>query len=194
MRQYIIYAVAMADSDQEALEMAQATATAHSDIISHPSAVSQSMAYPAAAAASPAASASTTQTASDHDTEARPASRETSAAAAQAGSIKAQAQSHPPAASETASQAAPQLPSGPTTWKAPQASTFNTKSPAVSAQTELELESANVARWPGQLMSVKQGMKAMRQYLGSVGRYGPGSGAFLTPMYGCAELPQAFCR
>lgn len=25
-------------------------------------------------------------------------------------------------------------------------------------------------------------------------RYGPGTGAFLVPLYGCGELPQAFCR
>ena len=41
---------------------------------------------------------------------------------------------------------------------------------------------------------MEQGVKALRQYLSSVGQYGPISGAFLTPMHGCAELPQAFCR
>ena len=34
----------------------------------------------------------------------------------------------------------------------------------------------------------------MRQQFGSLERYGAGGGAFLTPLYGCGELPQAFCR
>ena len=29
---------------------------------------------------------------------------------------------------------------------------------------------------------------------GDLGRYGPGTGAFLLPVYGGGELPQAFCR
>lgn len=33
-----------------------------------------------------------------------------------------------------------------------------------------------------------------RQYIGSLGRYGPATGPFLTPVYGSGELPQAFCR
>ena len=34
----------------------------------------------------------------------------------------------------------------------------------------------------------------MRQQFGSLERYGAGAGAFLAPLYGCGELPQAFCR
>lgn len=34
----------------------------------------------------------------------------------------------------------------------------------------------------------------LRLYMDSLGRYGTDAGPFLTPMYGCGELPQAFCR
>ena len=44
------------------------------------------------------------------------------------------------------------------------------------------------------LLSTEAGVVAMRQYVDSVGRYGPNTGPLLTPMYGCGELPQAFCR
>lgn len=55
-------------------------------------------------------------------------------------------------------------------------------------------DSSAVAEPPQGLLSTEAGLAAMRQYLGSVGRYGPSTGALLTPMYGCGELPQAFCR
>lgn len=61
----------------------------------------------------------------------------------------------------------------------------NSYSPAVAtAKAEL----------PEGLLSTEAGLRAIRQYLGSLGRHGPNTGALLTPMYGCAELPQAFCR
>lgn len=39
-----------------------------------------------------------------------------------------------------------------------------------------------------------EALKLFKLYLESVGRYGVDTGPFLTPMYGCGELPQAFCR
>ena len=49
---------------------------------------------------------------------------------------------------------------------------------------------ALVARVPA--VTTRQGMQMISQYLGSLGRYG--SAAYLCPMYGSCELPQAFCR
>ncbi len=37
-------------------------------------------------------------------------------------------------------------------------------------------------------------MELFKLYIESVGRYGIDAGPFLTPLYGCGELPQAFCR
>jgi len=42
--------------------------------------------------------------------------------------------------------------------------------------------------------SVKQGLEMLKTHSLSVGRYGPGTGAYLSPMYGCGEIPQALCR
>ena len=39
-----------------------------------------------------------------------------------------------------------------------------------------------------------EAIKLLRLYVASVGRYGIDAGPFLTPLYGCGELPQAFCR
>ena len=47
---------------------------------------------------------------------------------------------------------------------------------------------------PPECMSAREGLAAMRQQFGSLERYGAGVGAFLAPLYGCGELPQAFCR
>ncbi|GAB4822847.1 hypothetical protein N2152v2_009893 [Parachlorella kessleri] len=44
------------------------------------------------------------------------------------------------------------------------------------------------------VFSAAAALKLMGIHLGSVGRYGQDAGPFLTPMYGCGELPQAFCR
>jgi len=46
---------------------------------------------------------------------------------------------------------------------------------------------------PG-IVSAREGKAAMAKYIASVGRYGPGTGAFLVPLYGMGEIPQAFCR
>ena len=43
-------------------------------------------------------------------------------------------------------------------------------------------------------MTAREGLAVMRQQFGSLERYGAGAGAFLAPLYGCGELPQAFCR
>ena len=38
------------------------------------------------------------------------------------------------------------------------------------------------------------GFRALGRYVASLGRFGPGVGAALTPAYGSGEFPQAFCR
>mmetsp|Transcript_26686 Transcript_26686/g.87507 ORF Transcript_26686/g.87507 Transcript_26686/m.87507 type:complete len:590 (+) Transcript_26686:68-1837(+) len=43
-------------------------------------------------------------------------------------------------------------------------------------------------------VGAEAGMAAVHQYLTSIGRFGAGQGAFLAPLYGVGELPQAFCR
>jgi hypothetical protein len=40
----------------------------------------------------------------------------------------------------------------------------------------------------------EEALRLLRRYVESAGRYGPAAGPLLTPMYGCGELPQAFCR
>ncbi len=47
---------------------------------------------------------------------------------------------------------------------------------------------------PPECMSAREGLAVLRQQFGSLERYGAGAGAFLAPLYGCGELPQAFCR
>lgn len=41
-------------------------------------------------------------------------------------------------------------------------------------------------------LTFNEGIKKIRTYLSSIGRYG--NTPFLFPMYGCGELPQCFCR
>ncbi|EIE25039.1 FAD/NAD(P)-binding domain-containing protein [Coccomyxa subellipsoidea C-169] len=43
-------------------------------------------------------------------------------------------------------------------------------------------------------VSTADGMAALARYMESVGRYGADTAAFLVPLYGGGELPQAFCR
>ncbi|PRW45613.1 rab s geranylgeranyltransferase component A 2 [Chlorella sorokiniana] len=43
-------------------------------------------------------------------------------------------------------------------------------------------------------MTAAEGLEQLRLFVQSAGRYGPDTGPFLTPLYGCGELPQAFCR
>ncbi|CAL8462001.1 g1532 [Coccomyxa elongata] len=46
----------------------------------------------------------------------------------------------------------------------------------------------------GRPVSAAGGMAALARYMESVGRYGADTAAFLVPLYGGGELPQAFCR
>lgn len=46
----------------------------------------------------------------------------------------------------------------------------------------------------GLTLKAPEALNSLRSYVESCGRYGPDTGPFLTPMYGCGELPQAFCR
>ena len=62
----------------------------------------------------------------------------------------------------------------------------------VVAEQALEGASAAAAELPP--LSAAAALRLLRLYTQSSGRYGPGTGPFLTPMYGCGELPQAFCR
>jgi Rab proteins geranylgeranyltransferase component A len=43
-------------------------------------------------------------------------------------------------------------------------------------------------------MTCMKALELFKLYVESVGRYGIDTGPFLTPLYGCGELPQAFCR
>jgi len=43
-------------------------------------------------------------------------------------------------------------------------------------------------------ISAAEGKAAMLKYIASAGRHGPGTGAFILPLYGSGEIPQAFCR
>lgn len=69
-----------------------------------------------------------------------------------------------------------------------------TAAAAAEHQLAADIPAAAASASTSGMMTVEQGVQALRQYLSSVGRHGPSSGAFLTLMYGCAELPQAFCR
>ena len=44
------------------------------------------------------------------------------------------------------------------------------------------------------VMTAAEGQKALAQHAASMGRFGLGAGAFLTPLYGGSEMSQAFCR
>jgi len=163
MRQFIMYAVAMADSDQESLVTDQ---PAPSPSQSQPTQASSRLKPPAvsqhASAAAPSDSASASVMSS------------TSPPAATAGlqpSMSSSAASPASAASQSAPAAA-----------------------AAEHQLAAGEPAAAASASNSGTMTVEQGVQALRQYLSSVGRHGPSSGACLTPMYGCAELPQAFCR
>jgi len=43
-------------------------------------------------------------------------------------------------------------------------------------------------------LTCSEALDCFKLYVESVGRYGIDAGPFLTPLYGCGELPQAFCR
>lgn len=196
MRQYIMYAVAMADSDQESLLAHQTSATALSAAAKHQPTAQQplpqsgtnatpSTSEPVLAPSSPRSpSQSAPQAASAQHPQASSDAVDQDAAAA-TSSNPPQLHSHAPGAVDASSSVCsdPQSPLDTSTQP------LSTNS---SASHQSGPGSAGIAS--DSLMSVEDGLKALRQYLSSVGRYGPNSGAFLTPMYGCAELPQAFCR
>ena len=46
----------------------------------------------------------------------------------------------------------------------------------------------------GESAEAGPGLEALARYLASIGRFGQSVGALLTPVYGNAEFPQAFCR
>lgn len=193
MRQYIMYAVAMADSDQETMFPPNTHPNAEVQPVSQPTQPAASTdisSFLAAKPLGPSAASAThpaAEAASAHDPNPMPASSapETSASMS--------------AVRQAASQAASNTTSG--TPLAPDATTYFQSPPEASApHAALSVSAVSAAqpaasgKLPDGVMSVEHGIKAIRQYLSSVGRYGPSSGAFLTPMYGCAELPQAFCR
>lgn len=162
MRQFIMYAVAMADSDQESLITNQ-PAPPPSQL--QPPQASLQLQPPAVAQhASPAAPSDSAS-----------ASIMSSTSPAAATGLQ------PSMASSTASSASAALQSAPA-------------AAAAEHQPAAEVPAAAASASTSGMMTIEQGVQALRQYLSSVGRHGPSSGAFLTPMYGCAELPQAFCR
>ena len=205
MRQYVMYAVALADSDQERLSTQQSSSTAHTATAQHqptarqPPPQSGTTATPdTTTTASPTASSSrsASQTASSQQMEAGTAAENAFAAASlPTSSHPAHEQPHAAASMESASSAhgLPHAPSDTNSCVTP-SSEESPSCVASSAPPQSECEHVAVSALSDRLMSVEEGVKALGQYLSSVGRYGPNSGAFLTPMYGCAELPQAFCR
>ncbi|DBA96541.1 TPA: hypothetical protein ACH3X1_015413 [Trebouxia sp. C0004] len=163
MRQFIMYAVAMADSDQESLITDQSAPPS-----------SQLQATQASSQPQPPVVAQRASSVVPSDSAAASIAPSTSLAAAIAGLQPSMSSSAASPASE-ASQSAPAA------------------SPTEHQPAAEELAAAASASTSG-MITVEQGVQALRQYLRSVGQHGPSSGAFLTPMYGCAELPQAFCR
>ena len=200
MRQYILYAVAMADSNQETSLTQHINSTAHAEAAAtrQPPLQSGTNATPATNTASiaPSSSHSASQPASQAAAAQRPESRSSVGgldAASEACRPTSHAQPHVPGAVKPAFSAdsdplTPPDTSNPSSLEGSPCRIASSASP----QSEPQPVAAGVLS--DSLMSVKEGLKALRQYLSSVGRYGANSGAFLTPMYGCAELPQAFCR
>ena len=220
MRSFIMHAVAMADADQEALVTstqhqlpAAAAATAlPAAAISTASATATS----SGTAAEPSSPGLPTGSASQGRTSrpdqvlnpssAVPALHKADAADAAPPPLSAASSDHQAAAASASgkssdsqgiassgsgkscdNQAAPSSASGKTYENQVAASAASSKSNQAAA--------ASASGRPSQdVLTVEQGVKALRLYLSSVGQYGPSSGAFLTAMYGCAELPQAFCR
>ncbi|KAL3156780.1 hypothetical protein ABBQ38_001051 [Trebouxia sp. C0009 RCD-2024] len=180
MRQYIMYAVAMADSDQES-PLAQQTSTTAPE--RHPTAT-QAVPQPGNNA-TPTITEPSSATPEDVSSEATPTPTAPDCSDAQA---------HRPAPVQSASSphyVADTFTSQPTS----EASTSDAAPTAAPHSAPQSAPQPVAARGLCDgLMSVQEGVKALRQYMSSVGRYGPNSGAILTPMYGCAELPQAFCR
>ncbi|KAL3132542.1 hypothetical protein ABBQ32_009082 [Trebouxia sp. C0010 RCD-2024] len=200
MRQYIMYAVAMADSDQESPSAQQTSTTAASGAAEQQPTAAQAVpqsdtkATPNTSEPSPAASpaSSAPQTAPAKQLQAGSAAEDvmSEATSTPTATNPSHAQSHGSASLQSATSphhVADTLTGQPT-------SEDSTSGAAPTAAPQSAPQPVAAGGLCDKLMSVEEGMKALRQYMSSVGRYGPNSGAILTPMYGCAELPQAFCR
>lgn len=199
MRQYIMYAVAMADSDQELLSTQNTSTNAPSQAAKRRPTATQSVAQPG----TNASEFDTTEPSSAAPS--APSAPQTAPAthprAASAAEVICSGAASMPTASHLAHARRPetvQLTSSPqcvadtsTTQPTSQESRPHAR-PSASPQPVCQSVAAGVPS--DSLMTIEEGVKALRQYMSSVGRYGPNSGAILTPMYGCAELPQAFCR
>ena len=189
MREYILYAVALADSDQESLVASQNKRGTPAASDRHQPAATQNATSPAAATA---AAPSSPQSASQEASAAAAEPRMTNSTAVE-GSLPVVLEAARPtaAAQPSAVSSPPWLSSQPASM-----SRANHAAASLSAhsQCDIGMSTAEGGRLHGEVLSVEEGLKALRQYLSSIGRYGTSSGAFLTPMYGCAELPQAFCR
>lgn len=91
---------------------------------------------------------------------------------------------------------APAVDSGPVHGSSAHAST----APQAEAAAGADQQPAQQHQPPGTepaaacQLSAAEALCLLRLYTQSAGRYGEDTGAFLTPMYGCGELPQAFCR
>ena len=200
VRQYIMYAVAMADSDQETLLMKQSNTTAHPEAAETtqppPQSDGNATSETNTALLAPLSSHSASQAASAQHQDTRLAAgglNAASEACRPAFSNFLHAQPHAPGALGPASSADSD-PQGRPDMSTQSSSKGSSSRVASSASPQSESQAVAGGTLSDRLMSVEEGLKAMRQYLSSVGRYGPDTGAFLTPMYGCAELPQAFCR
>ena len=195
-----MYAVAMADSDQDTMLAKQTNTTAHSEAAAtaQPPPQSGTAATPNTNTASlaPLSSLSASQAASAQHQDPTLAAGGLDAASEEHRSTSSDpthAQPHAPGAVRPASKAESD-PQGHSDVSTQSSLESSSSCIASSASPQSEPQPVAVGALSDRLMSVEEGLKAARQYLSSVGRYGCESGAFLTPMYGCAELPQAFCR
>ena len=175
LRQFIMYAVAMADQDQDALKH-QPAQTAGQSPAAEPSKRAMQSSAQHSQQVSQGSSGEFDQQHVLLQLEASAASRQTAHAAPtqQASSSSGHSQ-------DTHASAGP-------------VSSTQHQQPGHTRSGHSHEVAPAVVELPEGLLSSEAGLTAMRQYLGSVGRYGPNTGALLTPMYGCGELPQAFCR
>lgn len=229
LRQFILYAVAMAEKDQELLEQQSAhspsklhfapsssSSSAHLSRPSQHSSVKQDAAQHEATQHD--AAQCDTEATAEHDTLGAVSSSGNASAnpddAAQHGNTKthmsgAPSQNSMPSlcSNSTYQQSVSTQPSRDTPSEHIPGGDHDTRSGASAQQSvsnsgqqhqqsvqSVTSHNSAVATAVEGLLSTEAGVAATRRYLGSVGRYGPNTGALLTPMYGCGELPQAFCR
>ena len=209
LRQFILYAVAMADEDQEVLEQQQARS-----MVDLPSARNGSDAQPTGSGQHDVSGIDARQRDAPHLVTAQAARHD----AFTSNSINSAAEEarqvlHDSTHADSSNSTQELLPDvllaqrytsaeQPTSSESNQAGSGSATEPGLFSSTEQHRQpkhsqghdSSVFSELPQGLLSTEAGLAAMRQYLGSVGRYGPNTGALLTPMYGCGELPQAFCR